>query len=88
VDPKETGREDVNWIPLLQSIVQWWTFVSKVTNLLLHKIAEFLDGLSQDSVNFSLPQAALAIHISVDGSRKKLIMWTVNKTVLPLLKRV
>jgi hypothetical protein len=41
------------------------------------------DDLDQGLATFSLLQAALAICVFVEGSRKKLIMsWTVSETVL------
>jgi hypothetical protein len=41
----------------------------------------WLITLKQRSTTFSIPRAALAIHILVQGSRKKLMSWTVSKTV-------
>jgi hypothetical protein len=40
--------------------------------------------LKQGSATFPLPRTTLAIHIFVEGRRKKLIMpWTVSETVFP-----
>jgi hypothetical protein len=40
--------------------------------------------LWQGSATFSLPRAALAIHIFVAGHRKKLMSWTASETVFLL----
>jgi hypothetical protein len=33
IDLRETGVDEVNWIRLAQDRIQWWAFVSTVTNL-------------------------------------------------------
>jgi hypothetical protein len=51
-------------------------------NFVAHRLR--ITALEQRSATFSLPRAALAIHIFVEGRGKILISWTVRETVFNL----